>query len=407
MFAGARNQTGVRRLGRRKRAPLAGEPSMSQTGTGDMTGRRGRVLVGCVIAITVILLGWMLRATAVVMIPVVFSVFLALLVAPVDRWGRRHAPRRAAWLGHVAAMGVILLALLFCVASLWIAAQQLVDRLPEGAAGWSESIPLAGPAEPDETGGGTGAEAEVETQDEAGLFARLRTLFASAGDSFLGRVVEWAVGYASTILATAGTVLAGAVLVFFLTLLMLIEGPKWRKKLRALGASTPEGEVTDAVGEIAERLRKYLWTRTIIGALTALLYVGWLWVFGVDLLFVWGLLAFLLNYIPTVGALIAGLAPVAYAFLTRDFGTAALAGAGILVIEQVMGNYVDPRVQGRQVSISPLVVLIVLLFWGWIWGIAGAILAVPITIALVIVSSHVPPLRPLALILGDETEGRG
>jgi AI-2 transport protein TqsA len=187
---------------------------------------------------------------------------------------------------------------------------------------------------------------------------------------------------------------------------MLIEGPVWREKARALSRRPAEGEVADAVGEIAEKLRKYLWTRTVIGVLTALLYVGWLWAFGVDLLFVWGLLAFLLNYIPTLGSLLAGLAPIAYALLTRDLGTAAFAGAGILAIEQVMGNYVDPRMQGRQVSISPLVVLIVLLFWGWIWGVAGAVLAVPITIALLIVSSHVPPLRPLAVILHDESEER-
>ncbi|WP_147115395.1 AI-2E family transporter, partial [Tateyamaria sp. syn59] len=69
-----------------------------------------------------------------------------------------------------------------------------------------------------------------------------------------------------------------------------------------------------------------------------------------------------------------------------------------------MGNYVDPRVQGRKVSLSPVVVLIVLLFWGWIWGVAGAVLAVPMTIAIAVISAHVPPLRPLAFLLDNETD---
>ena len=194
---------------------------------------------------------------------------------------------------------------------------------------------------------------------------------------------------------------------FFLTLMMLIEGPRWRDKMLFLVRPRSESDALAAVGEIAERLRKYLWARTLIGALTALLYMGWLWIFGIDLIFVWGLLAFLLNYIPTLGSLVAGIAPVVYAFVTRDFGTATLIAAGLLAIEQVMGNYIDPRVQGRRVSISPLVVLIVLLLWGWIWGVAGAVLAVPITIALLIVSAHVPSLRPLAVILSNETDEAG
>jgi AI-2 transport protein TqsA len=158
---------------------------------------------------------------------------------------------------------------------------------------------------------------------------------------------------------------------------------------------------------IADRLRRYLLARTILGVITAALNVAWLWIFGVDLLVVWALLAFLLNYIPTLGSLIAGLLSVAYAFVQKDFGTALAVDTGIFVIEQVMGNYVDPRVQGRQVSLSSVVVLITLLVWGWIWGIAGAILAVPITVAGMIICAHVRPLRPFALMLSNARDMEG
>lgn len=84
----------------------------------------------------------------------------------------------------------------------------------------------------------------------------------------------------------------------------------------------------------------------------------------------------LLNYIPNLRSLVSGAVTMISAFLTKDPQTAALVGAGILAIEQVVGNHVDPRVQGRQVSVSPFVVLVALIFWGWIWRVAGANLAV-------------------------------
>jgi AI-2 transport protein TqsA len=115
-------------------------------------------------------------------------------------------------------------------------------------------------------------------------------------------------------------------------------------------------------------------------------------------------IVFLLGFIPTFGSLISGALPVIYAFVQKDFATAMGAGIGVLVIEQIMGNFIDPRVQGRQLSLSTLVVLITLLIWTWIWGVAGAILAVPITIAAMIISAHVPRLRPFALFLSDATE---
>lgn len=372
------------------------------------TDRFHKVLLGCVIAITAILAGWTLRATAVVAIPLVFSVFLALLVAPVDRWGTRRAPGRARWLGHLAAMGVILLALVVFLGSIWVAAQQVLDRLPSDVDALEAAVPLAGGTAPDARATPRDAgPVETASGEDSGLMSGVPALFEAAGDSFAGRLAGWAAGYASTVLGTAGSILGGAVIVFFLTLLMLIEAPKWRDKMLSLATPSSDSAAMEAVDEIAAKLRRYLWTRTLLGITTGLLYAGWLWIFGLDLLFVWGLLALVLNFIPTLGSLVAGIAPVVYALLTRDLGTAALISAGLLAIEQVMGNYIDPRVQGRRISVSPLVVLIVLLFWGWIWGIAGAVLAVPITIALLIVAGHVPPLRPLALLLSDETDEAG
>lgn len=83
-----------------------------------------------------------------------------------------------------------------------------------------------------------------------------------------------------------------------------------------------------------------------------------------------------------------------------------MAAAGLLMIEQIMGNYVDPRLLGRRLAISPLMILISLLVWSWIWGIAGAVLAVPMTVLLIVTFVRVPPLRPIALLLSNDLDMR-
>jgi AI-2 transport protein TqsA len=94
---------------------------------------------------------------------------------------------------------------------------------------------------------------------------------------------------------------------------------------------------------------------------------------------------------------------VASVLSTRDFGAAALVAGGILVIEQVMGSFVDPLILGRRIAISPLVVLVSLGFWSILWGISGAILAVPLTVLVILAMAHFEALRPAALLLTDRS----
>lgn len=377
--------------------------------------RTRRYLLWLLSTITVILMGWALHAAGAFMVPVVFSVFLALLVAPLDRAVSERVPDRVGWLGHVAAIGAVVVALLMFVAMIWIAAQQVVERFP-GTSGGGSLLPEFGQEMRDQpdasakgapgTGATVEAQADTEPSTPQGVTQGVGELFP-AGSSLVEELGSWASGIAVRILGTASSALFATVLVIFLTLIMLIEAPKWRQKLACVADGRARQDITEAAAVIATLLRRYLVARTILGVLTALFYVTWLWLFGVDLLVVWALLTFVLNYIPTLGSLVSGALPVLYAAVQKDPGTAIIVGLGIFAIEQVMGNYVDPRVQGRQVSLSSLVVLITLLVWGWIWGIAGAILAVPITIAAMIICAHIGPLRPFALMLSNETDFKG
>ncbi len=395
----------------------------AQSPGAETAGRRQRAQTWLLAVIAAILLGWAVHMTGIVMVPVILSFFIALVVAPVDRWAAGHAPQKASWLGHVVAMGVILLVLLVFAGGIWLAAERVANQFPALTGQLQSILPSSGTegaSEAAASGAGEGAASNAaaarggETDAEAatggggsGLLSQLSGVFGGAGGDFAGRLTSYAASLAQTIISSAGTTLAALIIIFFLTLLMLIEGPKWRSKLASVLDTPTKRDWFESLGLIAERLRRYLLARTILGVITGVLYVAWLAIFGVDLLIVWGLLAFLLNFVPNLGSLVAGILPVLYAFVQKDTDTALMVGAGIFVIEQVMGNFVDPRVQGRQVAVSPLVVLLAILLWGWIWGIAGAILAVPITIAMIIVFAHIPPLRPLALMLSDEPDLEG
>jgi AI-2 transport protein TqsA len=111
--------------------------------------------------------------------------------------------------------------------------------------------------------------------------------------------------------------------------------------------------------------------------------------------------------VPNIGSLIAGIPPTLLAFLDLGFGWGLLVAGGLLAIDQFIGNYLDPRLMGHTLNISSLVVLISVIFWGWIWGVVGTLLAVPMTVTIMIACSHVPALRPLAILMSggdDESE---
>jgi len=187
-------------------------------------------------------------------------------------------------------------------------------------------------------------------------------------------------------------------------LLALIEAGDWWKKIDVV-TSQHEGQGWRGIAaSVGQKFRRYFLTRLALGSITGALYAAWLAIFGVPLLLVWGILALLLNFLPTIGSLIAGILPVIFVFAQQEATTALVVAAGILVIEQIMGNYVDPKITGRQLSVSPLVVLASLLLWTWVWGLPGALISTPMTMLIIVAFAQFQALRPIALLLSEETD---
>jgi AI-2 transport protein TqsA len=192
------------------------------------------------------------------------------------------------------------------------------------------------------------------------------------------------------------------VLIIAFFVLGLLEVHDFRDKLQR-GLPADEGERWfESLKRIVTDFQIYIVVRTVIGLITGLLI--WLLCLsvGLDFAFLWGFINFLLNYIPTLGSII-GVIPVS-AFALVEFGISVKALfvlLGISGIQIVMGIYLDPLLQGRQLSLSPLVVLFSVTFWGWLWGMPGAFIAIPITIALVITCDQYDRTRWIAVLLAD------
>ena len=313
---------------------------------------------------------WFLRQTPMVTMPAIWALLVALAVWPICARVASVMPGPLKWLGPAAAMLLVAAILVLFGFGLWIAGEQVIRLGSQIGPQLDEALARAG-------------------------------LGGFLGERPLSDALEQAGSQLTTALSTASKVLAGIVLIFFLILLMLTEAGEWDDKVAAAtdGHERRWSEIGESVGQ---KFRIFFFTRLFLGAITALLYVGWLAVFGIDYLLLWGLLAVLLNFIPTVGSIIAGTLPVLFVLVQRDFTAALMIGAGLIAIEQVMGNFIDPKVMGRRLSLSPLVVLLSLLFWSWVWGIPGAFLAAPMTVLIVIIFAHFEPLERIALLFTRE-----
>ena len=156
---------------------------------------------------------------------------------------------------------------------------------------------------------------------------------------------------------------------------------------------------------IARDFQRYLLVRTVIGLITGTAVALFSFVVGLELALVWGLINFILNYIPTLGSILGVIPPALYALAQFDGATMPLVVlVGVAFIQLLMGNYIDPLMQGRYLSLSPLVVLLAVTFGGWLWGVAGAFIGVPLVIGVTIVCDHFERSRWLAILLSHRSD---
>jgi predicted PurR-regulated permease PerM len=163
--------------------------------------------------------------------------------------------------------------------------------------------------------------------------------------------------------------------------------------------------ISKILDSVDTHVRRYLISKTIISLITAVLVTVILLAFEVDFALFLGLATFFLNFIPNVGSFIATAFPGLVALIQfESFGQALLIVLLLVIVQSVMGNFIEPKLMGERLDLSPLAILLALIFWGWLWGIWGMLLAVPITSLIKIICESTEPLKPFAVLMGSAGE---
>jgi len=339
----------------------------------DHDGTYRRVQTLCLLSLTLIALGAALYFLRPVLVPFVLAVFLTYCLTPVIDVQTRYLrmPRGLAVISAVI-LGLAVLGLCgsLVAASVNSMSHKLEDyekqfqRLTQR---FAESVPL------DRLG--------IQTDGET--MGRVFAVQEGTGWQFM-----------STILSEATNVISNGALVMIFVIFML------------LGRKGSQRRSSGVLAEIEARVKSYILYTVFFSGLTGLLCGLTLAALGVEFAWMFGLLAFLLNFVPNIGSIIATLLPLPVILLAPDMPITAKVLALVIpaAIQFVIGNLVQPKVQGSALELHPVVVLLALIFFGMIWGIIGALLATPITAVVRIVLGRIPITRPLADLLAGNLD---
>ena len=201
-------------------------------------------------------------------------------------------------------------------------------------------------------------------------------------------------------LAGLGSMLFEIVLVLLTVTFILLEASSFPAKLRAV-LGDPKKDFHPFMRFVYD-INRYMGIKTVISMTAGVLIWIWLTVLGVDFAILWGFLAFLLHYVPNIGALISSVPAVLLALIQLGIGTAVLAAAGYLVVNFILGNVVEPVLMGRRLGLSTLVVFLSLIFWGGLLGLIGVVLCIPLTMTLKFVCENNKSTQWIAVLLGPE-----
>ena len=214
----------------------------------------------------------------------------------------------------------------------------------------------------------------------------------------------WAMSLAASLLNALRDVLTNAFLIMFTMIFILLEASAFEIKLLAAFKRKRDSFVRQKI--FVANLGRYLGIKTIMSIATGTsvaLATSWI---GLDFPLLWGMFAFLLNYVPTIGSIIAAVPAVLMALVQLGVGDAITTAIAFFVINLVYGNFIEPKLLGYGVGLSPLIVFISLFFWGWVFGPVGMILSVPLTMALKMTLESDEQTQWLATIMGSEDDAQ-
>ena len=319
-----------------------------------------------------------LQAAQSVAVPFLLSIFLAMLGIPLLTWLRHHGlPRPLAIL-------VVVLGLVAIVVGVGLIVGGSVNEFGREQDQYEARL--------------EGLLDSTQAQlDSWGINVSLSTLEDLINP---GQVLR----FASGLFVTLTGILSNFLLVVLTMIFMLTEAASLPLKIQA--AFGDAGSKLLQLAVVMRQVHHYLMIKTATSLVTGLVLGSWVWFLGVDFPVLWGLLAFLLNYIPNIGSIMAAVPPILVALIQPGGGLGLLIAVaiGYFAVNLVIGNFVEPRVMGQRLGLSTLVVFLSLVFWGWLWGPIGMLLSVPLTMVVKILMQNSDELGWVAILLDKAPE---
>ena len=317
-----------------------------------------------------------IRAAEAVVVPFLLSVFIAIISAPVLLWLEKNRVPR--WLAMLAVLGAIItIAVLLSV------------LIGASVKSFSQDLPHY-------------------QQRLSGQIEQFNTWLSQHGshlsmDTVTGYLNPGAaMQLVADILNGLGSVFGNMFLIILTVVFILFEASSMPHKLQA---GLPNADKSLRVfSEIANNVNRYLAIKTLTSVFTGAAVATALALIGVDYPLLWGVIAFLFNYIPTIGSVIAAVPAILLALIQLGTGAAMLSAAVYIVINVLISNVIEPKLMGRQVGLSTLVVFLSLVFWGWVFGPVGMFLSVPLTVTAKLALESGPRTRWIAVLLGSNVE---
>ncbi|MGC9526307.1 MAG: AI-2E family transporter [Limnospira sp.] len=343
-----------------------------------ISGRsRAKFILVLLSIIAIILIVASLRATRAVSMPLAFAFLIAVLVNPLQTWLERRLPQ---WLSLAIVLSVIVAVLGVLIGAIDLSLELIEPKVP----GYIDRFQQI-------------AQTIQSWLENYGFsFSRESDQLARA----MGQVITQAIGGLKSLLSAVSLL----ILIFSFLALLLLEVKKYAERTRRAFSEPVGNHLINAVSSMSKKLRRYFLVMAVTSAITGIVTALWCLIWGVDLALVWGIIAFVLNFVPTLGSIISVIVPSGVAVLFHSPGTAIATFVGLAVFQIIIGNFIDPKLQGKYLKLSPFIALVSIVFWGWVWGILGAFIGVPMTAAIILFTHEFKATRPIAVMLGDSDE---
>jgi predicted PurR-regulated permease PerM len=358
------------------RCTCGGSAQLTISGCRTVEGARHGVSFGLKAAIGIIaavLIATALTQASQVFAPLAAAIFIIAVVWPIQRWLQCWIPKLAA----LAITIIVTVAICFALASLAVWGFGRVGRSLVADLARYQAL----------------YEVTVAWLDGHGV--SVAALWAEHFN------VTWLLRATQFVTGRVNTTLSFWVIALVYVMLGLLEVENFRRRIEHLENRSAAAVLLEGGAATAAKLRRFLMVRTLMSAVTGLLVGVFAWITGLPLALEWGVIAFVLNYIPFIGPFIATLFPTLLA-MTQFESWPAVFGLFVClnIIQFVVGSYVEPRVAGNMLSISPVVVLFAIFFWTYLWGLFGTFIGVPITLAILAFCAAHPSSRWVADLLG-------